>query len=52
LKKESGVSSQILEAEIIAALQEDAQDLEYQTEISAWDSVLGDGINANQSYRF
>jgi Arc/MetJ-type ribon-helix-helix transcriptional regulator len=36
----------ILEAEIIAALQEDAKDLEYQTEISAWDNVAGDGINA------
>ena len=36
----------ILEAEIIAALQEDAKDLEYQNEISAWDNVAGDGINA------
>jgi Arc/MetJ-type ribon-helix-helix transcriptional regulator len=36
----------ILEAEIIAALQEDAKDLEYQNEISAWDNVSGDGINA------
>ena len=36
----------ILEAEIIAALQEDAKNLEYQNEISAWDNVAGDGINA------
>jgi Arc/MetJ-type ribon-helix-helix transcriptional regulator len=36
----------ILEAEIIAALQEDAKDLEYKNEISAWDNVAGDGINA------
>jgi Arc/MetJ-type ribon-helix-helix transcriptional regulator len=36
----------ILETEIIAALQEDAKDLEYQNEISAWDNVSGDGINA------
>ena len=36
----------ILEAEIIAALQEDAKDLEYQNDISAWDNVAGDGINA------
>jgi hypothetical protein len=36
----------ILESEIIAALQEDAKDLEYQKEISAWDNVVGDGINA------
>jgi len=36
----------ILKAEIIAALQEDAKDLEYQNEISTWDNVAGDGINA------
>jgi Arc/MetJ-type ribon-helix-helix transcriptional regulator len=36
----------ILEAEIIAALQEDAKDLEYQNEISDWDNVAADGINA------
>lgn len=38
----------ILEAEIIAALQEDAKDLEYQNEISSWDNVSGDGINARE----
>ena len=36
----------ILEAEMIAALKQDAEDPEYQAEISAWDSVVGDGINA------
>ncbi|WP_016948901.1 hypothetical protein [Anabaena sp. PCC 7108] len=36
----------ILETEMIAALQKDAKDLEYQNEISAWDNVSGDGINA------
>lgn len=36
----------ILEAEIIAALQEDAKDLDYQNEISAWDNLVGDGMNA------
>jgi len=36
----------ILEAEIIAALQKDAKDLEYQNEISDWDNVAADGINA------
>ncbi|WP_413175178.1 CopG family transcriptional regulator [Anabaena azotica] len=38
----------ILEAEIIASLQEDAKDLEYQNEISSWDNVAGDGINARE----
>ncbi|WP_353930462.1 CopG family transcriptional regulator [Okeanomitos corallinicola TIOX110] len=38
----------ILEAEIIAALQEDAKDLEYQNEIYTWDNVAGDGINARE----
>jgi len=36
----------ILEAEMIAALKQDAEDPEYQAEISAWDGVVGDGINA------
>jgi hypothetical protein len=36
----------ILAAEMIAALKQDAEDPEYQTEIAAWDSVVGDGINA------
>jgi hypothetical protein len=38
----------ILEAEMIAALKQDAEDLEYQAEIAAWDSVVGDGINAGE----
>ncbi|MEB3337380.1 MAG: hypothetical protein VKJ46_07965 [Leptolyngbyaceae bacterium] len=37
-----------LEAAIIAALQEDVHNLEYQGEIMAWDSVVGDGIHAEQ----
>ncbi|AFY33213.1 hypothetical protein [Calothrix sp. PCC 7507] len=36
---------QILQAEMIAALKQDAEDPEYQAEIAAWDSVVGDGIN-------
>lgn len=38
----------ILEAEMIAALKQDAEDPEYQAEIAAWDSVVGDGINAGE----
>ncbi|MEA5507437.1 CopG family transcriptional regulator [Halotia wernerae UHCC 0503] len=34
----------VLEAEMIAALQEDANDPEYQKEIALWDCVAGDGI--------
>lgn len=37
---------QILEAEMIVALKQDAEDPEYQAEIADWDSVIGDGINA------
>jgi Arc/MetJ-type ribon-helix-helix transcriptional regulator len=36
----------ILEAEMIAALKQDAEDPDYQAEIAAWDSVVGDGIDA------
>jgi Arc/MetJ-type ribon-helix-helix transcriptional regulator len=35
-----------LEAEMIAALQQDAADPEYQAEIAAWECVAGDGIDA------
>lgn len=35
-----------LESQMISALQEDAQDSEYQAEVAAWDSVVGDGIDA------
>lgn len=38
----------ILEAEMIAALKQDAEDSEYQAEIIAWDNVVGDGINAGE----
>ncbi|RKZ52546.1 MAG: CopG family transcriptional regulator [Candidatus Parabeggiatoa sp. nov. 3] len=37
-----------LEAEMIAALKQDAEDQVYQAEIMAWDSVVGDGINAKE----
>ncbi|MDF5727752.1 MAG: CopG family transcriptional regulator [Rhizonema sp. PD38] len=38
----------IIEAQMIAALKEDAQNPDYQAEIAAWDSVVGDGINARE----
>jgi hypothetical protein len=36
----------ILAAELIAALQQDVQNPDYQAEIAAWDNVTGDGIDA------
>jgi hypothetical protein len=36
----------MLTAEIIAALQEDSQNPEYQAEILEWDRLAGDGIDA------
>jgi Arc/MetJ-type ribon-helix-helix transcriptional regulator len=39
---------QTLETEIIAALVQDAQDANYQAEIADWDSVVGDGIDAER----
>jgi hypothetical protein len=36
----------ILTDEIIAALQEDIQDPEYQAEVAQWDRLAGDGIDA------
>lgn len=38
----------ILAAEMITALKQDAEDPEYQVEITAWDSVAGDGIDARE----
>lgn len=38
----------ILAAEMVAALKQDAEDPEYQAEIAAWDSVVGDGMNARE----
>ncbi|PSF38752.1 CopG family transcriptional regulator [Aphanothece hegewaldii CCALA 016] len=38
----------ILESEIIAALQEDLEDPNYQQEIKEWDIVVGDGIDAER----
>lgn len=37
---------QQLEAELIAALQQDLADAEYLNEIAHWDSLAGDGIDA------
>jgi Arc/MetJ-type ribon-helix-helix transcriptional regulator len=39
---------QTLETEIITALVQDAQDANYQAEIADWDSVVGDGIDAER----
>jgi hypothetical protein len=36
----------ILNDQIIAALQEDIQDPEYQAEVAQWDRLAGDGIDA------
>ncbi|WP_375515611.1 CopG family transcriptional regulator [uncultured Nostoc sp.] len=36
---------QILAAEMITALKQNAEDPEYQAEIAAWDSLAGDGMN-------
>lgn len=35
-----------IEADLINALQQDAVDTNYQSEISEWDCVVGDGIDA------
>ncbi|MBD2726648.1 CopG family transcriptional regulator [Nostoc sp. FACHB-892] len=37
-----------LAAEMIAALKQDTEEPEYQAEVAAWDSVVGDGINARE----
>ena len=37
-----------LETEMIAALKQDAEDHVYQAEIMAWDSMVGDGIDAKK----
>lgn len=36
---------QNIEAQLIAALKNDATDPDYQVEIAVWDSVVGDGID-------
>ena len=36
----------VLSAEMIAALKIDASDPDYQAEVTAWDCVAGDGIDA------
>ena len=35
-----------LKAELIAALKDDIEALDYQQEVAVWDSVAGDGIDA------
>lgn len=39
---------QTLAAEMTITLKQDAKALEYQAEIAAWDSVVGDGLNASE----
>lgn len=38
-----------LEAKLIAALLEDAEDKEYLKEIALWDCVVGDGVGCSES---
>jgi hypothetical protein len=39
---------QLLEAQLIAALQSDAQDLDYQQEVADWDSIAAGGIESGK----
>lgn len=39
---------QILETELIAALEMDAKNADYQADVRAWNSVAGDGIDAER----
>lgn len=36
----------VLKQQMIQALQEDAEDTNFQAEIVAWDGVVGDGLDA------
>jgi Arc/MetJ-type ribon-helix-helix transcriptional regulator len=38
--------SKVLTEQIVAALQADLEDPEYQDDIQAWDAVVGDGLDA------
>jgi metal-responsive CopG/Arc/MetJ family transcriptional regulator len=38
--------SKVLKQQIIAALQEDSENPDYQTEIDLWDAVIADGLDA------
>jgi Arc/MetJ-type ribon-helix-helix transcriptional regulator len=38
--------TKVLKEQMIAALQADEADAEYQSEIAAWDVVVGDGLDA------
>ncbi len=42
---ETGSAKASWEVQLIAAYQQDALDLDYQTEILLWDSTVGDGID-------
>jgi hypothetical protein len=37
--------SKVLTEQIVAALQADLEDSEYQVDIQAWDVVVGDGLD-------
>lgn len=41
---------QVLEAQTIAALNEDATDPDYQQEMADWDNVVADGIDSNAEW--
>lgn len=43
LKREK---QRILEEELLKANQEEAEDADYQAELSEWDSTLSDGLNS------
>ncbi len=38
--------SKVLTQQIIAALQEDSDDPDYKAEVDLWDTVTGDGLDA------
>jgi Arc/MetJ-type ribon-helix-helix transcriptional regulator len=38
--------AKVLTEQIVAALQADLEDSEYQADIQAWDAVVGDGLDA------
>jgi hypothetical protein len=38
--------SKVLTEQVVAALQADLEDSDYQADIQAWDTVVGDGLDA------
>jgi hypothetical protein len=38
--------SKVLTEQIVAALQTDLEDTDYQADLQAWDAVVGDGLDA------